>query len=195
MRPKGKATKARRRTELCLTCRALGVFITDAGRSKTGDVVVLLEGWRGGCSGMERSEGQDALVTDGPTSRRMRCVRTSDNSLERRLRRLIFRLGIGFSLRNEDLPGRPDVVMRGRHVALFVHGCFWHGHSACQKGRLRPVRNAEFWSEKIRGNMERDARVAAALRADGWKVIVVWECQFRDEASLARDLLETLRRG
>jgi DNA mismatch endonuclease (patch repair protein) len=90
-----------------------------------------------------------------------------------------------------DLPGSPDVVFAGRRVALFVHGCFWHGHD-CRRGDRQPKANAAYWTAKIARNRARDGQVLGQLAAAGWRSLVVWECELKDEpglgARLAREL-------
>lgn len=91
--------------------------------------------------------------------------------------------GLSLSYRKE-LPGAPDVAFIGRRKAIFVHGCFWHGHD-CPRGSRQPVNNADYWRRKIAGNVARDARHGAALAAaPGWSVLVVWECELRAPAPL-----------
>lgn len=109
----------------------------------------------------------------------MRRVRDRDTGPEMIVRRLLRRAGIGYRLGGCGLPGRPDVVMKGRRIALFVHGCFWHGHD-CARGGRQPKANADYWRAKIGRNRERDGRNATALRAAGWVVVTVWECDLRD---------------
>jgi len=83
-------------------------------------------------------------------------------------------------------PGKPDIVYLSRRKAIFVHGCFWHGHD-CARGARVPQENRDYWLEKIGRNRARDAKVRAALQESGWKALVVWECQLRDErATMAR---------
>jgi DNA mismatch endonuclease (patch repair protein) len=86
-----------------------------------------------------------------------------------------------------DLPGRPDLVFPSRHAAIFVHGCFWHGHD-CPMFRL-PATRAEFWQTKIHGNRDRDQRADNALAAAGWRVLVVWECALRGPARLPKNIV------
>ena len=108
---------------------------------------------------------------------RHRCmsrIRGRDTKPELVVRRWLWRKGYRYRLYVKSLPGRPDIVMRKWRTAIFVHGCFWHGHD-CQKHR--PTTNAEFWQEKFARNRERDAHNQALLQAAGWHVIVVWECQ------------------
>jgi len=101
---------------------------------------------------------------------------------------LLHRLGLRFTVngpRNRGLPGKPDVVLPKHRCVVYVHGCFWHGHAGCRGFRL-PASNVEFWSAKITGNKARDRRSLRAVRALGWKALVVWECETRTVARLAK---------
>ena len=108
----------------------------------------------------------------------MRRVKSRDTGPERTVRRILRGAGIGYRLGGAGLPGRPDVVMKGRRTVVFVHGCFWHGHD-CARGAREPKANADYWRAKIGRNRARDAVVRAALEADGWRVLTVWECDLR----------------
>jgi DNA mismatch endonuclease (patch repair protein) len=108
----------------------------------------------------------------------MRRVKGRDTSPELAVRRVLRTAGIGYRLGGMGLPGRPDVVMKGRRIALFVHGCFWHGHD-CPRGSRQPKTNADYWIAKIARNRARDADSAGALQAAGWRVVTVWECEIR----------------
>ena len=121
----------------------------------------------------------------------MRRVKGRDTAPEWKVRRMLRAAGIGYRLGGCGLPGRPDVVMRGRKVALFVHGCFWHGHD-CPRGARQPKANADYWIAKIERNRVRDARVTAELIAMGWRVATVWECRLR-EPSFAEALAAEIR--
>jgi DNA mismatch endonuclease (patch repair protein) len=120
-------------------------------------------------------------------------IKGRDTAPEKRVRSLLHRLGFRFSLRRKDLPGRPDIVLPGRNIAVFVHGCFWHRHSGCRNSVL-PKTRAEFWLTKLNGNVERDSRNAAALKELGWKVLTIWECEVENEALLSRKLLRSVAR-
>ena len=108
----------------------------------------------------------------------MRRVKGKDTSPELAVRGILRAAGIGYRLGGCGLAGRPDVTMKGRRIALFVHGCFWHGHD-CARGARQPKTNADYWLAKIARNRARDARAVQTLAADGWRVIVVWECDLR----------------
>jgi DNA mismatch endonuclease (patch repair protein) len=105
-------------------------------------------------------------------------IRGKNTAPELAVRRALHALGYRYRLHVPTLPGRPDLVFPARAKAVFVHGCFWHGHD-CVHGRRRPSTNVAFWGEKARVNADRDQRKQRALEAAGWKVIVVWECEVK----------------
>ena len=113
----------------------------------------------------------------------MRAVPGKDTSAELKLRRLLTRMGLRYRLHRRDLPGSPDVAFIGRKTAVFVHGCFWHGHD-CRRGARTPKTNADYWIAKVARNRARDAAAETALAAIGWRAEVVWECELKDEAAL-----------
>ena len=80
---------------------------------------------------------------------------------------------------HKDLPGHPDMVLTRHHKIIFIHGCCWHMYK-CRYGRVTPATNTEFWQTKREGNVARDKRNLRKLRKDGWKVLIIWECQTRD---------------
>jgi len=112
----------------------------------------------------------------------MSAIRGSNTKPEIIVRKALFAAGYRYRLQRRDLPGRPDVVMPGKKVAIFVHGCFWHHHQSCRFAKL-PATRPEFWEEKLRSNATRDARSIAELRALDWRVLVVWECFLRTAKS------------
>jgi DNA mismatch endonuclease, patch repair protein len=116
------------------------------------------------------------LITDATTSARMKRIRQRNTKPELLLRRWLWHRGIRFTTSNRDLPGSPDVANRGRAWAIFVHGCFWHGHRGCARSRL-PKRNVLFWKDKIKRNRRRDQRKENELIALGFRVLTVWECE------------------
>jgi DNA mismatch endonuclease (patch repair protein) len=120
-------------------------------------------------------------------SERMARVRGRNTDPERTVRSVLFSLGYRFRLHGADVPGRPDIVLRSRRCVILVHGCFWHRH-ACPNGRRMPKSRVAFWRAKLDGNAARDKRTRARLRRDGWRVLVVWECQLRDLDKLAARL-------
>ena len=118
------------------------------------------------------------VFTPDKRSAVMRRVKGKDTGPERRVRAALRAAGIGYRLGGQGLPGRPDLVMKGRRVAIFVHGCFWHGHD-CRRGARQPKANADYWIAKIDRNRSRDSASAARLAEAGWAVITVWECALR----------------
>ena len=121
----------------------------------------------------------------------MRRVKARDTGPEKTVRRLLTRLGARYRLHRKDLPGHPDVVMPGRRLALFVHGCFWHGHD-CARGSRVPKQNRDYWQAKVGRNRARDEASEAALREQGWRVETIWECEMKDEAALEARLKRLL---
>lgn len=109
-------------------------------------------------------------------SRNMAAVHSKNTKPEMLVRSTAHKLGFRFRLHRKDLPGKPDLVFSSRRIALFVHGCFWHGHD-CKRGRSLPATNTDFWTNKIRNNIERDVKVKTSLMQLGWKPVVIWECQ------------------
>ena len=121
----------------------------------------------------------------------MRRVKAKDTAPEMKVRRLLWRMGARYRLHRKDLPGRPDIVMPGRRLAIFVHGCFWHGHD-CARGSRVPKQNRDYWLAKVGRNRERDIGHRAALEAAGWRVLTLWECDLKDDARLEASLAEAL---
>jgi len=118
-------------------------------------------------------------------SENMRRIKSKGMKPELAVRGLAHRLGYRYRLHRKDLPGKPDLVFDPARKAIFMHGCFWHGHDdpACRDGRA-PRSNEGYWLPKLTRNKERDAASVAALKAAGWHVLVVWECETRDAEGL-----------
>lgn len=116
----------------------------------------------------------------------MQSVRGKDTAPEWTVRRLLHRLGYRYRLHPKGLPGRPDLALPGRRKAIFVNGCFWHGHR-CRYGQP-PKSRLDYWLPKLEQNKNRDARKRTQLEALGWSVLTVWQCEARDEAALAQRL-------
>jgi len=117
----------------------------------------------------------------------MRAVKARDTGPELKVRALVRALGHRYRLDARDLPGRPDIVQRGRRKAIFVHGCFWHGHD-CPRGARAPKANADYWRAKIARNRARDAAAIEALAAAGWSCATVWECALKDCTAVSDEL-------
>lgn len=124
-------------------------------------------------------------------------VRQRDTAAELAVRSALHRLGFRFTVNgpfNRKLPGRPDIVLPRHRLAVFVHGCFWHRHHGCLK-TTTPKTRVEFWETKFSQNTARDARVVAELKAMGWRVVVVWECETRGDSDVLMKKLRALRLG
>lgn len=119
-------------------------------------------------------------------------VRSKDTGPERAVRSLLHRLGYRFRLHRRELPGVPDLTLPKYRTVVFVHGCFWHQHKGC-KAAERPASNCEYWDAKLDRNLSRDAENKKRLKALGWKVVVVWECQLRNPERLSERLHQLLR--
>jgi DNA mismatch endonuclease (patch repair protein) len=123
--------------------------------------------------------------TRTPQQRRyiMQSVGTHDTGPELAVRQLLTKLGYRYRLNVKKLPGKPDIVFPGRKRAIFVHGCFWHGHG-CQKGQA-PKSRLNYWGPKLKANIDRDAAQFAALQSLGWSVLTVWQCETTDPEKLS----------
>lgn len=122
-------------------------------------------------------------VVDPETrSRMMSGIRSKDTKPEMLVRQTLFAAGYRFRLHRRDLPGAPDIVLPGRKIAIFIHGCFWHMHKGCRFAKL-PASRPDFWKNKLEGNMERDRQAIEALLAQDWRVLVVWECATKDKTA------------
>jgi len=128
-------------------------------------------------------------LTPAQRSERMSRVRHKGSAAERRVRSLAHALGYRFRLHSAVFPGKPDLVFASRRKVVFVHGCFWHRHPdpECRLARL-PKSRQDFWVPKLTANRARDERVLAELDRLGWRVLVIWECEMRDEASIVNKI-------
>lgn len=117
----------------------------------------------------------------------MAAVRSKNTRPELMVRRFLWSKGLRYRLHAASVPGTPDIVVRRIKVAIFVHGCFWHGHEGCSRGSL-PKSRLEYWRPKVDANRSRDAAIAEQLNREGWHQIVVWECQLRTKQSAATSL-------
>ncbi|MDH3667012.1 MAG: DNA mismatch endonuclease Vsr [Paracoccaceae bacterium] len=124
-------------------------------------------------------------------SARMARIRSKNSKPEQTVRSLIHGMGYRFRLHRKDLPATPDIVFPGRRCVIFVHGCFWHQHQ-CRNGR-RPKSNLEYWEGKLIKNVERDRTATRKLEENGWRVLIIWECEVKCEDKMRdriRDFLE-----
>lgn len=125
------------------------------------------------------------IVPPATRSRMMSGIKGKNSQPEIMVRRLLFSAGYRFRLHRRDLPGTPDIVLPGRRIAIFVHGCFWHMHKECRLAKL-PATRTEFWKAKLQTNAARDRRSFDALNTLGWRVLCVWECATRNKNAVER---------
>ena len=113
----------------------------------------------------------------------MRAVKSKNTTPEIRVRKTLHAMGYRFRLHRKDLPGSPDIVLPKHNLALFVHGCFWHGHH-CKRGQRIPAANRDYWVAKVDRNKKRDKANIEALQSLGWRISTVWECETRASGQL-----------
>ena len=94
------------------------------------------------------------------------------------VRQFLFANGFRYRLHRKDLDGKPDIVLPKYKTAIFINGCFWHGHNNCKYATI-PETNKEFWTNKISGNVQRDIQNITKLKEQGWRVIEIWQCQLK----------------
>lgn len=131
--------------------------------------------------------------TDPARSATMRSVKSEDTGPEILVRSMLHRLGYRYRLHDKNLPGKPDIVFTARRKVVFIHGCFWHGHS-CARGARLPKSNTDYWTKKIAHNRERHGSTCERLRQAGWNVLTVWECELQNRDVLSdrlRSFLDT----
>jgi DNA mismatch endonuclease (patch repair protein) len=135
----------------------------------------------------------EAYSIDPKRSANMARIGQRDTAPELAVRRLLHNLGHRFRLHRRDLPGKPDITLPRHRLAVLVHGCFWHRHRRCRFA-YTPKTRVEFWSRKFEQNVIRDKRVNRQLRALGWTVLTVWECETFDTISLTQRLERFFKR-
>src|ERR1700761_9447391 len=123
----------------------------------------------------------------------MRAVRNRNTAPEIMARKAAHRLSLRFRLHRSDLPGSPDFVLPKYAVAVFVHGCFWHGHG-CRRSKL-PQTNADFWKQKVEKNTARDRKARVELKKLGWRVVTLWQCQIRDVETATKLISKAILRS
>lgn len=120
-------------------------------------------------------------------SSNMRAIRSEGMRPELAVRRLVHKMGFRYRLHKKDLPGKPDLVFAVRRKVIFVHGCFWHSHYGCKAAHV-PKSNLHYWRPKLQRNRVRDRKSIDALNAAGWRTLIIWECETKDEVSLSQRL-------
>ena len=135
------------------------------------------------------SQGRPAWKVDLTTSRRLALVRQRDTSPEQQVRRLLREAGVYVRRSGRRLPGSPDFVSLQGRWAIQVHGCFWHQHQGCPRATM-PKRNRVLWRQKFTANRERDTRLARQLKAMGFRLLVLWECEIETRPSKVLSMLE-----
>ena len=132
-------------------------------------------------------------LTAEERSRNMAAIRSQDMKPELAVRKLAHKLGFRFRLHRKELPGKPNLVFPKYKAVIFVHGCFWHQHpkDGCLDARP-PKSNSVYWGPKLARNVERDAKNRASLEQQGWRVLVIWECETKDTARLASAIRDFL---
>ncbi|SFQ63322.1 MULTISPECIES: very short patch repair endonuclease [Pseudomonas] len=131
------------------------------------------------------------VVDQVTRSRMMSGIHGKNTQPELKVRRFLHALGYRFRLHRKDLPGKPDIVLPKLMTCIFVHGCFWHRHPGCRYSTY-PSTRSEFWNEKFKKNVDRDARHRASLEAMGWIVLIVWECELKGAGSALLNLSNEL---
>jgi DNA mismatch endonuclease (patch repair protein) len=137
------------------------------------------------------------IVSKEKRSSMMAAVPRQNTRPEMALRRALHAEGLRYRLHRRELPGTPDIVFAQTRIAVFVHGCFWHRHDGCRRATT-PASRTEFWLAKFQKNVERDKFCEAALKAHGWRVIVIWECEVSTaEAArrIAKNFAQTIQKG
>lgn len=132
-------------------------------------------------------------LTKSNRSKLMSSIRSTNTGPEKVVRSLLFNMGYRYRLHAKQLPGKPDVTLARYRTAIFVHGCFWHGCTKCDRGTRVPKTNRENWLEKINSNRQRDGRVQLQLIESGWNVLVVWACELGDLEKLREKLQQALK--
>ena len=112
-----------------------------------------------------------------------------DTKPELIVRRTLHKMGFRYRLHVSKLPGCPDIVFPKYKKIILINGCFWHGHIGCKRS-VRPHMNVEFWNKKIEGNITRDKSIREELELLGWDVLVIWQCQIKDDDSLKKRILD-----
>tara|TARA_B100000315_G_C14505831_1_gene554557 strand:- start:722 stop:1093 length:372 start_codon:yes stop_codon:yes gene_type:complete len=121
----------------------------------------------------------------------MSAIRSKNTNPETVVRSLLFALGYRYRLHRNDLPGKPDIILKKHNTVIFVHGCFWHQHKECKRANI-PKSNKKYWIPKLERNAERDKINKRELNRLGWNVITIWECETKDSGKITAELKKKL---
>jgi len=124
----------------------------------------------------------------------MSLIKSKNTKPEIFVRSLLHKMGYRFRLHNKTLPGNPDISLKKYKTVIFVHGCYWHRHK-CRKGRCQPSSNIKMWKRKFNNTVKRDRKNQSQLKALGWNVIIIWECELSDSKLLIQNLKRTIKRS
>jgi len=130
--------------------------------------------------------------SEAQRSRIMAAVHSKNTKPELFVRRFLWSRGIRYRIHYKNLPGSPDIVIPRCKIVIFIHGCFWHGHKNCKRGRL-PKSKIDYWKNKIEANMSRDLKIQDNLETMGWKYLIIWDCQITTKKSANIALLNLLK--
>ena len=132
----------------------------------------------------------DTLTPD-ERRRNIRAIKSRNTKPELIVRRWLYEAGYRYRLNRKDLPGKPDISMKGRRIAIFINGCFWHQHSGCRYAVIPATRRA-FWEAKLNSNKTRDGKIKQILIENGWRTLVIWECSLKSKENRERTQREIL---
>jgi len=128
-------------------------------------------------------------LTEEKRSWNMSRIRAKNTKPEKIVRSTLHKMGFSFRIHAGKLPGKPDIVLMKYKTAIFIHGCFWHQHPGCKRA-TKPKSNKDYWICKLKRNIERFSEIQNKLKNMGWKVILIWECEVKDDEKLIK-IIET----
>lgn len=132
-------------------------------------------------------------ISSDRRSKIMSHIKSKDTSVEMMVRRRLFAMGYRYRVNYKALPGKPDIVFTKKKIAIFIHGCYWHGHGCGSRYAHTSQSNKAYWGPKIERTKQRDQEHIQALEDNGWKVIILWECQIKtDFETVIRALTNTI---
>jgi DNA mismatch endonuclease (patch repair protein) len=134
-------------------------------------------------------------ISPARRSNNMRHIRSFNTKPEITVRQILFSLGYRYRLHRKDLPGKPDLVFAKRKKIIFIHGCFWHQHNltTCLDSRI-PKSNKHYWNQKLKNNVQRDIRNQMTLKELGWDILIIWECEIKNDKKLIKRIQKFLNK-